>query len=73
MAALHEENLPIARPDEPTREVKLLSDHRRNLVCERKQCACSAAGFPTGDFMPAPKQICNRKPFTGNTFSGGVT
>ncbi|WP_128642426.1 IS110 family transposase [Rhodococcus opacus] len=35
MAALREENLPIAQLDEPTREVKLLSDHRRNLVCER--------------------------------------
>ncbi|MDV7246308.1 transposase [Rhodococcus oxybenzonivorans] len=35
MAALREENLPIAQLDEPTREVKLLSDHRRNLICER--------------------------------------
>ncbi|AWK76256.1 hypothetical protein CBI38_32825 (plasmid) [Rhodococcus oxybenzonivorans] len=35
MAALREENLPIAQLDGPTREVKLLSDHRRNLVCER--------------------------------------
>jgi transposase len=35
MAALREENLPIAQLDESTREVKLLSDHRRNLVCER--------------------------------------
>ncbi|QHE73266.1 hypothetical protein GFS60_06921 (plasmid) [Rhodococcus sp. WAY2] len=34
MAALREENLLIARLDEPTR-VKLVSDHRRNLVCER--------------------------------------
>jgi transposase len=35
MAALREPNLPIARLDGPVREVKLLSDHRHNLVCER--------------------------------------
>ncbi|PQP23391.1 hypothetical protein [Rhodococcus opacus] len=37
MAALCEEKLPIAQLDEPTREVKLLSDHRRNLICERTE------------------------------------
>jgi transposase len=35
MAALREPNLPIARLDGPSREVKLLSDHRHDLVCER--------------------------------------
>ncbi|WJG13541.1 transposase [Gordonia sp. Swx-4] len=35
MAALREPNLPIARLDGPAREVKLLSDHRHDLVCER--------------------------------------
>jgi len=36
-AALREPNLPAAELDGPTREVKLLSDHRRNLVTERTQ------------------------------------
>ncbi|MBP2214775.1 transposase [Rhodococcus ruber] len=35
MAALREPNLPIARLDGPAREIKLLSDHRHDLVCER--------------------------------------
>ncbi|WP_287002147.1 IS110 family transposase [Gordonia sp. UBA7860] len=35
MAALREPNLPIARLDGPAREVKLLSDHRHDMVCER--------------------------------------
>jgi len=35
MAALREPNLPIARLDGPSREVKLLGDHRHDLVCER--------------------------------------
>jgi len=34
-AALREPGLPAARLDGPAREVKLLSDHRRNLVTER--------------------------------------
>jgi transposase len=34
-AALREPRLPAARLDGPAREVKLLSDHRRNLVTER--------------------------------------
>jgi transposase len=34
-AALREPDLPAARLDGPAREVKLLSDHRRNLVTER--------------------------------------
>jgi transposase len=33
--ALREPDLPVARLDGPTREVKLLSDHRRDLVAER--------------------------------------
>jgi transposase len=34
-AALREPGLPATRLDGPAREVKLLSDHRRNLVTER--------------------------------------
>jgi transposase len=34
-AALREPDLPVARLDGPAREVKLLSDHRRDLVAER--------------------------------------
>lgn len=34
-AALREPNLPTAQLDGPAREVKLLSDHRHNLVTER--------------------------------------
>jgi len=36
-AALREPDLPAAELDGPAREVKLLSDHRRNLVTERTQ------------------------------------
>src|SRR5215472_16006461 len=34
-AALREPNLPLARLDGPSREVRLLVDHREDLVCER--------------------------------------
>src|SRR6202012_19511 len=34
-AALREPGLPAAQLDGPARDVKLLSDHRRNLVTER--------------------------------------
>jgi transposase len=34
-AALREPDLPAARLDEPTRELKLLLDHREDLVAER--------------------------------------
>jgi len=34
-AALREPELPVAQLDGPAREVKLLTDHRRNLVVER--------------------------------------
>lgn len=39
-AALREPGLPAARLDGPAREVKLLSDHRHNLVTERTILAC---------------------------------
>jgi transposase len=35
LAALREPGLPVARLDGPTRQVKLLSDHRHDLVVER--------------------------------------
>jgi transposase len=35
LAALREPDLPVAQLDGPTREVKLLCDHRRDLVAER--------------------------------------
>ena len=34
-AALREPDLPVAQMDDPARQVKLLSDHRRDLVAER--------------------------------------
>ncbi|WP_255597870.1 IS110 family transposase [Micromonospora sp. RL09-050-HVF-A] len=40
LAALRDPNLPVARLDGPTRQVKLLSDHRHDLVVERtKLCS----------------------------------
>jgi transposase len=39
-AALREPDLPAARLDGPAREIKLLSDHRRNLVTERTILCC---------------------------------
>ena len=35
LAALRHEDLPVAELDGPTRQVKLLVDHRRDLVAER--------------------------------------
>lgn len=39
-AALREPDLPVACLDGPSREVKLLSDHRRDLVAERTRIQC---------------------------------
>lgn len=39
LAALRHPNLPIAELDGPAREVKLLSDHRRDLVVQRTRIA----------------------------------
>ena len=46
-AALREPDLPVARLDGATREVKLLSDHRRDLVCERTKLVNRCAGTCT--------------------------
>ena len=45
-AALREPGLPAARLDGPAREVKLLSDHRHNLVTERTILCQPAALAP---------------------------
>lgn len=39
IAALRHEDLPVAELDRPAREVKLLSDHRRDLVVQRTRIA----------------------------------
>lgn len=39
-AALREPDLPVAKLDGPAREVKLLTDHRRDLVAERTRLQC---------------------------------
>jgi transposase len=39
-AALREPDLPVACLDGPSRQVKLLSDHRRDLVAERTRIQC---------------------------------
>lgn len=39
-AALREPDLPVAELEGPAREVKLLSDHRRDLVAERTRLQC---------------------------------
>ena len=39
MAALRHPDLPVAELDGPAREVKLLSDHRRDLVVQRTRIA----------------------------------
>ena len=44
-ACLREPGLPGARLDGPAREVKLLSDHRHNLVTERTNSATGCAGI----------------------------
>lgn len=40
LAALRHPGLPVAELDGPTREIKLLSDHRRDLVMQRTRACC---------------------------------
>jgi transposase len=45
LAALRHPELPIAELDGPAREVKLLSDHRRDLVGQRTRICCQVRWF----------------------------
>jgi transposase len=51
LAALRHPELPVAELDGPTREVKLLSDHRRDLVGQRTQSAARCAGSCTSSTL----------------------
>ena len=46
MAALRHPDLPVAELDGPAREVKLLSDYRRDLVVQRTRVVLPAALAP---------------------------
>jgi transposase len=45
MAALRHPELPVAELEGPAREVKLLSDHRRDLVMQRTRICCQVRWF----------------------------
>ena len=45
LAALRHPELPVAELDGPAREVKLLSDHRRDLVMQRTRICCQVRWF----------------------------
>lgn len=45
LAALRHPELPVAELDGPAREVKLLSDHRRDLVGQRTRVCCQVRWF----------------------------
>ena len=45
MAALRHPGLPVAELEGPAREVKLLSDHRRDLVMQRTRICCQVRWF----------------------------
>lgn len=45
LAALRHPGLPVAELDGPSREVKLLSDHRRDLVMQRTRICCQVRWF----------------------------
>ena len=45
LAALRHPELPVAELEGPAREVKLLSDHRRDLVMQRTRICCQVRWF----------------------------
>lgn len=45
LAALRHPGLPVAELEGPAREVKLLSDHRRDLVMQRTRICCQVRWF----------------------------
>jgi hypothetical protein len=45
LAALRHPELPVAELDGPSREVKLLSDHRRDLVMQRTRIGSQVRWF----------------------------
>lgn len=45
LAALRHPDLPVAELEGPAREVKLLSDHRRDLVMQRTRICCQVRWF----------------------------
>jgi transposase len=59
-AALREPDLPVARLDGPEREVRLLTDHREDLVAERTR-ACNRLRWHLHELMPgdepAPRSL----------------
>lgn len=55
IAALRHPDLPAAELDGPDREIKLLSDHRRDLVTQRTRACCQLALAPArAQPRPAP-------------------
>jgi transposase len=60
-AALGEPDLPTAQLDEPTRELKLLVDHREDLVTERTRFRTGCAGTSTSWTQ---SYRCRRAPWT---------
>jgi len=66
-AALREPGLPVARLDGPERELRLLADHREDLVGERTRAICRLRWHLhelDPDWDPAPRSLKRRKHLT---------
>ena len=71
LAALRHPGLPIAELDGPSREVKLLSDHRRDLVMQRTRICCQIRWFLhelDPDLVVASRGL--RRPAVGGAVAG---
>ncbi len=69
-AALREPGLPSARLDGPERELRLLVDHREDLVAERTRAMNRLRWHLRGldpDWDPAPRALTSRKTITAIT------
>jgi transposase len=62
-AALREPGLPAARLDDPERELRLLTDHREDLVAERTRAICRLRWHLhelDPDWDPAPRSLTRK-------------
>jgi transposase len=67
-AALREPGLPAARLDGPERELRLLVDHREDLVAERTRAICRLRWHLhelDPDWDPGPRTMTRKKVITG--------
>lgn len=62
IAALRHSHLPVAELEGPARQVKLLSDYRRDLVMQRTRACCQLGGICTSSTRTCscPPAACGR-------------